>query len=348
MNRKASRFLLVSVSLTILVAGCSSGRFVTELPDVQKTPPVLTPSPVGPNTPAPIATLPADRARIQLLALLTNNGDCRLPCLWGITPGRSTAQEAEAILAPLANLADHAKFTPVSGTISLVDVQDDLIIDTTVSFLADPQTASVSVVAFYAQALRRLSEGFELVLDSALFRERTAYYSLSSILTEHGPPESVWISTAARPSSRYSVPGGFEVLLLYPDQGLQIEYEAQLEVVGDNVRGCPGEAAVEMHLHPAGERSAFTPRATICSASMSSPESVSSSMASAGSSTAICRISLRFFSPPEKPSFTERYRNSSFISTRLIRSLTSARKSIASSSDSPRDLRTALSAAFSR
>ena len=257
MNRKASRFLLVSVSLTILVAGCSSGRFVTELPDVQKTPPVLTPSPVGPNTPAPIATLPADRARIQLLALLTNNGDCRLPCLWGITPGRSTAQEAEAILAPLANLADHAKFTPVSGTISLVDVQDDLIIDTTVSFLADPQTASVSVVAFYAQALRRLSEGFELVLDSALFRERTAYYSLSSILTEHGPPESVWISTAARPSSRYSVPGGFEVLLLYPDQGLQIEYEAQLEVVGDNVRGCPGEAAVEMHLHPAGERSAF-------------------------------------------------------------------------------------------
>ena len=55
-----------------------------------------------------------------------------------------------------------------------------------------------------------------------------------------------------------------------------------------------------------GERNVFTPRATTFSASMSRPESVSSSSASVGSSTSICRISLRFFSPPEKPSLTER------------------------------------------
>jgi hypothetical protein len=40
---------------------------------------------------------------------------------------------------------------------------------------------------------------------------------------------------------------------------------------------------------------------------MSRPESVSSRMARRGSRTAICRISLRFFSPPEKPSLTPRY-----------------------------------------
>ncbi len=39
---------------------------------------------------------------------------------------------------------------------------------------------------------------------------------------------------------------------------------------------------------------------------MSSPESVSSRIASFGSSTAIWRISLRFFSPPEKPALTKR------------------------------------------
>ena len=55
-----------------------------------------------------------------------------------------------------------------------------------------------------------------------------------------------------------------------------------------------------------GERRRLTPSATIFSASMSSPESVSSSTASLGSSSAICSTSLRFFSPPEKPSFTER------------------------------------------
>src|SRR5215813_7107133 len=45
-----------------------------------------------------------------------------------------------------------------------------------------------------------------------------------------------------------------------------------------------------------GRRRRFTPCATIRSASMSSPESVSSRIASFGSSTAIWRISLRFFS----------------------------------------------------
>ncbi len=37
---------------------------------------------------------------------------------------------------------------------------------------------------------------------------------------------------------------------------------------------------------------------------MSSPESVSSRMPSSGFSMAICSISQRFFSPPEKPSLT--------------------------------------------
>src|ERR1039457_2883232 len=53
-----------------------------------------------------------------------------------------------------------------------------------------------------------------------------------------------------------------------------------------------------------GWRSACTAPATSRKASMSRPESVSSSTAKRGSSTDICKISLRFFSPPENPSFT--------------------------------------------
>src|SRR5580765_3256117 len=55
-----------------------------------------------------------------------------------------------------------------------------------------------------------------------------------------------------------------------------------------------------------GLRIALTPAATSFNASMSSPESVSSRIASLGSSSAIWKISLRFFSPPENPSLTAR------------------------------------------
>ena len=53
---------------------------------------------------------------------------------------------------------------------------------------------------------------------------------------------------------------------------------------------------------------------------MSRPESVSSKMASLGSRTAIWKISLRFFSPPENPSLTDRLMKLRSISTRAIRS----------------------------
>ncbi len=95
-----------------------------------------------------------------------------------------------------------------------------------------------------------------------------------------------------------------------------------------------------------GLRMALTPCDTIRSASMSRPESVSSSTASAGSSTAMWKISLRFFSPPEKPSFTERSSIFSSTSRTFDFSFTSAMKSMASSSSRPWCLRLALSAAF--
>src|SRR3954471_15773263 len=94
------------------------------------------------------------------------------------------------------------------------------------------------------------------------------------------------------------------------------------------------------------DRRLLTPSETVRSASMSRPESVSSRIASSGSRTAIWRISFRFFSPPEKPSFTGRLSSDSLIWTRLAFSLMSLRKSAASRSCWPRCLRIAFSAFF--
>ena len=63
-----------------------------------------------------------------------------------------------------------------------------------------------------------------------------------------------------------------------------------------------------------------------------------------GSSTAICRISLRFFSPPEKPTLTGRFSISASMSSVFALSRTSFRNSAAFSSASPRAFRCAFSA----
>ena len=78
---------------------------------------------------------------------------------------------------------------------------------------------------------------------------------------------------------------------------------------------------------------------------MSRPESVSSSTASRGSSIAICRISLRFFSPPEKPTLTAR-RSMLLADAELGRGRRAPASGIPASTipASPRALRCAFSA----
>src|SRR3954462_10639348 len=70
-------------------------------------------------------------------------------------------------------------------------------------------------------------------------------------------------------------------------------------------------------------RTRLTPSETIRSASTSRPESVSSRIAILGLSSRICRISWRFFSPPEKPSLRLRSANAGSISRADISFLTS-------------------------
>ena len=89
----------------------------------------------------------------------------------------------------------------------------------------------------------------------------------------------------------------------------------------------------------------FTPLATIRKASISKPESVSSRIESFGSSIAIWKISLRFFSPPEKPSFTLRLASLLSNSTIARFSRISFRNSVAETGGRPLYFRCSLTAA---
>ena len=67
---------------------------------------------------------------------------------------------------------------------------------------------------------------------------------------------------------------------------------------------------------------------------MSNPESVSSKIQISESNRIICKISLRFFSPPENPSLTFRFKNCVDILTNFIFLVTISKNSIGSTSGS--------------
>jgi hypothetical protein len=64
--------------------------------------PTETLVPTNTPFPTPIATLDENLARQRVLELFQTNNSCKLPSWWGITPGKTTWDDALKILAPIS------------------------------------------------------------------------------------------------------------------------------------------------------------------------------------------------------------------------------------------------------
>ncbi|GAB1471725.1 hypothetical protein MASR2M66_26030 [Chloroflexota bacterium] len=190
--------------------------------------------------------------------MLSDNGGCKLPCLWGITPGKSSFQEAQAILAPFSSLSHSVYLNPPGpGDIVPSYTEGDLEIYTRVSFLTNPDSDIINRLAFNAEAHRPIKDGgYENVFDSKFFGDKVSAYVLTRVLSEQGTPSSIMIATAGGPLTRGGT-GGFLILLLYPDQGILVNYTTQMYLTGNKVRGCPVNAHIEMELYPTGNSDSF-------------------------------------------------------------------------------------------
>lgn len=217
--------------------------------------PKTTPSPTITSTAIP--TLTVEQARTRLLDLLASNGDCALPCLWGITPGVSNYQDARTILEPLISISRSTHFGAVSpDDISPLYIEGDLTIGTTVAYLYAANDGVVNSIAFQVNASQENSDGYIDVFDSEIFGKHVGAYALSHILSEHGVPEAVLVSTDGGGERGKNVPG-FYMLLFYPDQGLLVSYTTYRQLVDGNVRGCLANAHIELRLFSAGRPDTF-------------------------------------------------------------------------------------------
>ncbi len=263
--------------LAVALAGCSAAPTITPLPSPMQvntnTPVIPTATPVIPtalpatatlvSTPTPLPTLSAEEATNKLLELLGNNGGCRLPCLWGITPGESTVQDAQVVLSQLSNIQNEysfdASFDPVKGK-GYVDpfiANGDQMLHVSAQYSSEKQL--INYIDFYARAEKRGEtsngeKGWFYIFDSETFGKRTQYYSLANVLSEQGLPDSVMIATSNLPGGGS---GGFYIWLVYSKQGILVKYTFEAHGIEGDVRGCPAYAHVEMDLYPAGNAEAF-------------------------------------------------------------------------------------------
>jgi hypothetical protein len=224
--------------------------------------PTHTPTITSSMTLAP--TLPKGEAGSRLLDLLATNGDCRLPCIWGITPGINNYQEAQNLLLPLSSISFRPYFESGLGTILPVYIENETEIVTDFGFLSNEKTEIIYRIRFSAGVYKDIPDPtnpgsfYSVSIDgSTPIGKKIAYYMLPNILSENGRPSSVLIQTLSIPGENPDY-APFEMILQYPDQGIFIYYGLERRTSGTNVLGCLLNNNVEMNLFPSGDPDSFT------------------------------------------------------------------------------------------
>jgi len=284
---KRKIFIYISIFIFITIsAGCkhSIGNTVTPSQIIPKSTegfinptkiiqPSSTPGstniPTITSNPTSVPTLPVVDAHERLLDLLANNGGCRLPCLWGITPGKSNYQEARDFLIPLSSIstAETTYLDPsplngiLLGTISPLYIEGDQRLNSWLSYLYD-DNGVVNNIGFRVLEEQVITDSNgnwisrQPNFDNPAFMKRVEYYSLSHVLSDLGMPTSVMIEASGL-TGYPVVAAGIDIALLYPDQGIWVNYTMPMYNQNGIKKGCPGDSYIEMDLFPPGDPSAF-------------------------------------------------------------------------------------------
>jgi hypothetical protein len=276
-RRKICHIWLV-ILLPFALASCTQMQSATAIPPMAATPTVvaITPTetaPIPTNTPAPnlaltssaaltsVPALPKEDAYRALEDLLKDNGGCQFPCLWGITPGKTSPLDAYKVLYPFYNMVepDYRKYAVYGGTFNYY-LEDNLFIEVDVSILRNDSNAIIKRVSLDARVLRRVGEGVdrgvEEVYGLEAYDKLLGAYSIESILSTYGAPSKVFVRLIpAMLTSQYQS----ETTLLYPDKGIVARYSNYPEFIPETAWFdiCPSKTFVKLWLYDPSDKEAY-------------------------------------------------------------------------------------------
>lgn len=190
-------------------------------------------------------TLSVEEARQRMLEIITTNGNCRLPCIWGITPGETTTSQREKLLSSLP-VYEGEDFYVTHSTFSWKGEQGSGWgfgmrigeIELSAGLISYDRDSVVDVLSLNLTGWRRDQEAFEEVFGEAHYRDIFRYYTLPELLSAYGRPSHVL--TMVVPADLF-VLRQYEpmyVIVIYENRGVMVQYTMPYDLRGDRYVGC--------------------------------------------------------------------------------------------------------------
>ncbi|MBM3150931.1 MAG: hypothetical protein FJZ96_01790 [Chloroflexi bacterium] len=206
-----------------------------------------------------IPALPANEAEDRVIELLSNNGGCRLPCIWGFTPGETSARMVWSSLHAFGPLLSDVLFGEIGGGASINIPRDNIFIITDFTVEGTRIVVPSGIVRWVHMSMLiyrivNLADGYtyEYLYDSPYYAQYFQYYTLPYLLSNYGPPEDISIELWVG----FDIGGGDDEFILYLDY-ISSGWIAPINIPVSQKNGywvgCPGEAFTSLRAWSPGD-----------------------------------------------------------------------------------------------
>ncbi|PKO13929.1 MAG: hypothetical protein CVU39_16240 [Chloroflexi bacterium HGW-Chloroflexi-10] len=157
----------------------------------------LTPTRIGSltTTPIPASTMSGPEIREFVIEMLHNNGECRLPCFWGLSPQLDTSQTSQAFIKRFGIVTFAKDIITHSNTADATMGNTDIDLynngsRTHISISYHNQLGKLEQLVVGAESTYESGEGGDLVNKTNYgdpnFTQLFKYYLLPDILSNYG------------------------------------------------------------------------------------------------------------------------------------------------------------------
>jgi hypothetical protein len=174
-------------------------------------------------------TLTEAESEERILELLKTNGNCKLPCFWGIVPGKTTWPEVQQLFLHLG--ADIVDYIP--RMYRNTDIKAHYI-------YSDVPAKQLGINAGVFEANDQI-DSMRIDLSGAGFAANMQRFFFKEVLLELGEPTQVWMSLGTGSEAGDAPYLGYNFWLFYEQIGLVVEYGGAAQKINTEYRVCPNQ-----------------------------------------------------------------------------------------------------------
>jgi hypothetical protein len=265
MKLKIKIVFLLSIQLMLINCGINNPSQYIETPSSQSQLETIT---IDQITPSPEFILATDNPSLSVANTVQrlldfSDTECKLPCLWGITPGKQVNDLDEFIgvirksTKEKGEIYDSNNYLSISdydqiGGATLAHLMGEVMINVHFSYYKNVDQTNLDVLAMhsYARILVNKDDNWRNVAElpayeSVIFQDIFKTMTLPVIFKEYGQPAQIllatWRDNPNRPDITFQP---FSLILYYPEQGFLVEYVSPRETTDNGYAGCPSKGEI--------------------------------------------------------------------------------------------------------